>query len=148
MVLLERIVSEYTYNNVVIGVFRDLEVAKKNRLLYIEECKIEDRWGQQAYRKVNLTEDVTIKEVPKKVLNGNTDFSEKAYVVNFFFEGFGQTTRITKKIFPTHEAAQKYIKKKESQEPEIEPSWYTVEEMIIDDADAYLHKLKNGLSHD
>ncbi|WP_028888157.1 hypothetical protein [Tenacibaculum ovolyticum] len=124
MIIVEREISEYTHHKIIVGIFENTEKANKAKKLYIEYCKDNDKWSEQAYRTVSLNDDVIISDV-SEILEGDKEtIIDDLYVISYFMEGFGQETRITEKIFIDSNDAKKYVKLKESEEPEYEPCWY------------------------
>ncbi len=124
MIIVEREISEYTHHKIILGIFENIEKASKAKKTYIEYCKDNDRWSEQAYQTVDLNKDVVISDVSKLFEGNLAKTIHELYVVSYFMEGFGQTTRITEKIFIDSNKAKKYVTLKEAEEPEYEPFWY------------------------
>lgn len=124
MIIVEREISEYTHHKIILGIFENTQKADNAKKAYIEYCKDNDKWSEQAYRTVDLNEDVIISDV-SELLEGNVEKTiDSLYVVSYFMEGFGQQIRRTEKIFIDSNDAQKYVDLKEAEEPEYEPCWY------------------------
>ena len=140
MIIVERKISEYTHYKIIIGIFENNTKANKAKKAYIEYCKENDKWSEQAYRNVDLNEDVLISSVSELLGDNVEKTNDYLYVVSYFMEGFGQVTRITEKIFVDINEAKKYVHLKESEEPEYEPYWYEINVVRINKL--YLEDLK------
>ncbi len=131
MFLIKRKISAYTYHDIIIGVFRAYNDAKKNREVYIEKCKQKDEWGEQGYREVDLEKDITIEDVSKLINKEQTEHLKQLFVVSLFEEGFGQIVRKIDTIYTAIDEAEKYVEEKESKDLEYEPGYYKVETIEI-----------------
>ena len=72
MIIVEREISEYTHHKIIVGIFENTEKANKAKKLYIEYCKDNDKWSEQAYRTVSLNDDVIISDV-SEILEGDKE---------------------------------------------------------------------------
>lgn len=124
MIIVEREISAYTHHTIIVGIFENIEKADIAKETYIESCQSEDKWAEQAYRTVNLKEDVTIKDISELIEGDTEKIKDEVYVVSYFTEGFGQVMKTTEKVFTASTDANKYVEQKEVEEPEYEPSWY------------------------
>ena len=124
MIIIEREISGYTYHKIILGVFENTQKANEAKKSYIEYCKDNDQWSEQAYRTVDLNKDVIISDISELLEGDKEKINDDLYVLSYFMEGFGQTTRITEKIFINSNDAKKYVELKEAEEREYEPCWY------------------------
>jgi len=124
MILVERKISEYTHYDTILGLFETRARANKAKEECIEHCKLKDKWAEQAYRSVDLTQDIVLKDVSELLEGEHTAAIHKLYVISYFTEGFGQVVRSTEKIFTDSNDAKHYLELKEAEEPEYEPCWY------------------------
>ncbi|WP_271407340.1 hypothetical protein [Tenacibaculum soleae] len=124
MIIVEREISEYTHHKIILGIFENTLKADKAKKSYIEYCKDNDKWSEQAYRTVDLNEDVIISDISELLEGDKEKIIDDLYVISYFMEGFGQETRITEKVFIDSNDAKKYVELKEVEEPEYEPCWY------------------------
>ncbi len=131
MIIIEREISEYTHHNIILGIFENIEIANKAKEAYIAYCKDNDKWGEQAYKEVNLNEDIILKDVSRWLDVDEKVIEAVLYVVSYFMEGFGQVTRVTEKIYTSGDEAKKFVDLKNTEEPEYEPCWYSIKVIEI-----------------
>ncbi|BDD03894.1 hypothetical protein [Aureibacter tunicatorum] len=89
--LLEREISPYTAENLFLGIFESLDVAKNYRNGFIEKFNFKDPFKEQAYKKTDLTKDLKIIEIQDKI-DDNSFFKQNksVFLLCGIFEMFGQ----------------------------------------------------------
>ena len=109
MYLLTRMCSEYTHDNIMLGIFSSQELAEQARERYISETKDNDPHKHQAYMKVCLEIDVVIDPLDEYTdsINGET-----VYILNEQVEGFGQISREILKVSTSLEDILDFAKSK------------------------------------
>ena len=131
MFLIRREISNYTNADLVIGVYESDKKAQIAKNLYIKQCATSDVWKDQAYRDVNLAEDVKITDVSEILSFTPTKETASIYVVSLLFEGMGQVNREIKKIFDSKIEANTFIEKQELEEGFV--SYCILEEMRLNE---------------
>ncbi len=65
--------SEYSYGDILLGIYDSIENANNAKIKYINMLKNYDKFSKQAYHKVNLEDDVQIEQINVKIIN-NLEF--------------------------------------------------------------------------
>ena len=116
MFLVKRKISPYTNSDLIIGIFDSNETAKEAKEQYIDNCKIFDKWKEQAYKETNLELDITIQDIVKQVDFDYDKSLQTVFVVSRFDEAFGQIGRTIESFFKTEEEAEKYCDEKNDED--------------------------------
>ena len=124
MYLITREISEYTHHRIVLGVYTNEIKAKEARQAYLESCKLNDPWAEQAYRDVDVVLDTKITDISEETENIET--TENIYLVILMEDGFGQDRLEVVAYFDTDEKAKKYADKSDEAEHEWANSWHEV----------------------
>ena len=74
MFLLIRTISAYTHHDIILSIFENIEKATIAKEFYIKRCNHFDKWKEQAYKDVNLDEDLLIQNVSELIRNDNKPF--------------------------------------------------------------------------
>lgn len=134
--LLKRTISSYSGEDLFLGIYDNFQLATTQKNNYIESCKTYDKWSRQAYRDVNLAEDVTIIEVQEKLKNKNALLKEQLiYLVNELSEGFGQIKKDIFFISIDKNRVDNFIQSKDEEEDDDKmfPPYYNYEELKLND---------------
>ncbi|MBD2766463.1 hypothetical protein IC235_00990 [Hymenobacter sp. BT664] len=130
MYLLKRTISPYLGEDLIIGIFQQLERAKEARKEYIMKCRVDDKWAEQPYREVHLENDTTIYDTV--VIHETERINKEVYVVSLYEEGFGQIIREVCKVFNDENEARDFTETMNKNDKEYEPSWYDLEALEVD----------------
>lgn len=90
--LLLRQCSAYSFNDIILGLYKSEKKAINAKKQYISEVSAHDDYANQAYHTVDLETDVVIEQV-----NVHLTGEKQVYILIEHDEGFGQV--ITKPIF-------------------------------------------------
>ncbi|XWV25012.1 hypothetical protein QJ856_gp0766 [Tupanvirus deep ocean] len=111
--LLKRMCSAYSFDDIIIGIYDNENLAKKAKVKYIDFTSKCDPFKNQAYHDVNLEEDIEIQEI-KVDLTNDHDF---CYILIERAEGFGQVSNhyvyFSTSFKKLNEQGIKFIKNKE-----------------------------------
>lgn len=131
MYLLIRKISPYTEKDLLLGAFREPKKAEQAKEKYIKEKREADEWAEQAYREVDLEEDVRVIKVSDLLKRTVAEGQNVVFVVSLLAEGFGQITREVDSIFSSEAEARKFVELKNTEELEYDPSWFIAEEVPL-----------------
>ena len=133
--LLKRDISQYTFPDILLGCFTTLEKAQNARREYLAQYQLGkkiDPWKEQGYKIVVLDDDVEI--IDSFPVIDFTDTEKTVFVINFYFDGWGQVMRKVFTLCGTQEAAEKELTKikTESLNERPSPGCFRVEEILLD----------------
>ena len=134
MFIIKRLISPYTEADIIISIASTPALAENIRREYIDLCKVNDKWGDQAYREVNLDEDVILQDISTELIIDSSYPTDLIYVVSLFEEGFGQIDRTFHCFTNSESKANNEMEKLELLENTF-PSWSEVEKIQVDRPD-------------
>ncbi|MCI0609964.1 MAG: hypothetical protein L0Z71_13005 [Anaerolineae bacterium] len=133
--LLKRDISQYTFPDILLGCFTNLEKAQNARREYLAQYQLGKRidpWKEQGNKTVVLDDDVEIID-SLPVIDFN-DTEKTVFVINFYFDGWGQVMRKIFALCGTQEVAQERLTKiqiESSDEFQV-PGCFRVGEIFLD----------------
>lgn len=132
--LLKREISPYSGEDLFLGVYDNLELADRQRGRYIQNCKIQDKWKNQAYKEVDLENDLEIIEIQKEHLEDRfPQEGQRVYFVSGMFEAFGQITKKLVSISVDKSEVEKFMQMKDEEDhiEDDEFAYYKFEELKL-----------------
>ena len=132
--LLKREISPYSGENLFLGIYDNQELANKQKERYIKNCKIQDKWKEQAYKEVYLEKDVEIVEIQDK--QSEEEFpkeGQRIYFVNGMHEAFGQISKKLVFISTDKSKVENFIQTKDEEDynEDDEFAYYKYEELKL-----------------
>lgn len=133
MFILIRKIVAHTDNNIILGVFTEVQKAKdalsKYRNNYLEFPEL-DPWRKQAYVSENLSIDnFKISRIENKDITGPI-----VYLTTKHKEGFGQVTAEIDSLHNDKKLVESYCLEAEANEVDMDyPAYYTYQKLIIDE---------------
>lgn len=115
--LLTREISAYSGEDLFLGVYDNLALATRQKERYVLNCKVADDWKEQAYREVNVQEDVQIVEVQdKQTEEEHPKEGQRICLVSGIAEGFGQIIKELVFISINESEVKRFIQAKDEEE--------------------------------
>ncbi len=132
--LLKRKISPYSGEDLFLGMYNDLELATRQRKRYLENCKTQDKWKEQAYKVVDLEKDVDIVELHDKYKEKIfPSEGQRVYLVSGLSEGFGQIIKSLLFISTKETKVKNFVQTKHNEEVEQDDefAYYKYEELKL-----------------
>ncbi|BDD08086.1 hypothetical protein FUAX_05180 [Fulvitalea axinellae] len=130
--LLEREISPYTGEDLFLGIFDNHKLAEDKKANLINKYRLKDEWKEQAYKDVDLVNDLKIIDVCDKIDEGSSfEESESVFLVCRLVEMFGQIMKELVLLSSDKSKMEKAVNERNNNIGEDECAYYKLEEVKL-----------------